>query len=319
MSVLYLREADVDQLLTMPLVIEAMDGAFRSLAAGRADNAPRERVRAEGIVLHSMSAALPDRRLVGWKQYTTTSQGARFHVGLYDQQTGRMVALIEADRLGQLRTGAVTGLAARHLAAPGTDRVGMFGCGWQAESQLAAIAAVVRLKQAFVYCRDFDRCTAFAARMASQLAMDVVACEEPEQAVEDLPLVVTATTSRTPVFNGRRLAEGALVCAVGSNWPQKAEVDETVLRRARMVICDSLACCRKEAGDLLQAEQAGAFAWDCARELAEVVTGAVGRRDPSDVILFKSVGMAVEDVAVGATLLDRARAEGVGEVLPIGS
>lgn len=317
MPILYLREADVDRLLTMPMAIDVMDAAFRSLAAGRAENVPRERVRAPGIVLHSMSAALPDRQVVGWKQYTTTAQGARFHVGLYDQHSGELVALIEANRLGQLRTGAVTGLAVRHLAAAGADQVGLFGCGWQAESQLAAVAAVRDLRRALVYCRDPLRREQFARKMAAQLQVDVVPCAQPYQAVDGLPLVVTATTSREAVFDGTRLADGALVCAVGSNWLQKTELDAEVFRRARLVVCDDVNCCRKEAGDLEFARQAGVFAWTDAKELADVVTGTTAREHETDLVVFKSVGMALEDVAMGGKLLDLARQHGAGIELAV--
>jgi ornithine cyclodeaminase/alanine dehydrogenase-like protein (mu-crystallin family) len=317
MSILYLRETDVDRLLTMACTIQVMDEAFRSLAAGKADNAPRERVRAPGIVLHSMSAALADRQLVGWKQYTTTAQGARFLVGLHDQDSGELTALIEANRLGQLRTGAVTGLAVRHLAAEDADQVGMFGCGWQAESQLAAVANVRSLRRAFVFSRDPQRRKQFAEKMAAQLNIDVVACDEPDQAVEDHPIVITATTSSEPVFDGTKLAAGAVVCAVGSNWLKKSELDAEVFRRARLVVCDNVACCRKEAGDLDRAQQAGVFAWDDAKELADVVTGKTARDNDQDIIVFKSVGMALEDVAIGGKLLELAQQHGVGSVLEI--
>jgi alanine dehydrogenase len=270
-------------------------------------------------VLHSMSAALADRQLVGWKQYTTTAQGARFHVGLYDQHSGDLVALIEADRLGQMRTGAVTGLAARHLSAPGADQVGIFGCGWQAESQLAAVAAARDLRRILVYCRDSQRREEFAADMTTRLGINVVACSEPDQAVDGMPLVITATTSRVPVIDGRQVADGALVCAVGSNWLQKSELDAEVFRRAKLVVCDDVACCRKEAGDLAQAEQAGVFAWEDAQELANVVTGKTARSGERDIIVFKSVGMALEDVAIGGKLLELARQQGVGCELPVGS
>jgi len=323
MSLLYLREADVARLLTMPTVIDVVDAAFRSLAAGNAENAPRERVRAPGIALHSMSAALSDRPWVGWKQYTTTANGARFHVGLYDQTSGELVALIEADRLGQLRTGAVTGIAVRYLSPEDIDQVGLFGCGWQAESQLAGVAAVRKLRRAMVYCRDRQRRETFAAKMSTQLGIDVQACDVPELAVDDLPLVITATTSRAPVFDGRRLADGAMVCAVGSNWLEKSELDADVFRRAGLVVCDSVACCRKEAGELAMAAEAGLFAWPDARELADVVTGhgAMGHhrgRAGGDVVVFKSVGMAIEDVAIGGTLVELARQQGVGDPLPVG-
>ena len=172
MPVLHLCEADVERLLDMPTTIEVVDEAFRQLDAGRAHNVPRQRARGKGIVLHSMSAAADYLSLVGWKQYTTTSSGAKFHVGLYEQSTGDLIALIAADRLGQMRTGAVTGIAARLLANPHAEQVGLFGSGWQAESQLEAVATTCAIKRAFVYSRDAQRRSSFAAKMAEQLGID---------------------------------------------------------------------------------------------------------------------------------------------------
>jgi ornithine cyclodeaminase/alanine dehydrogenase-like protein (mu-crystallin family) len=237
---------------------------------------------------------------------------------LYEQSTGSLVALIETDRMGQMRTGAVTGIAARLLANPGTDEVGLIGCGWQAESQLAAVATTCPIRRACVYSRDEDRRRTFAAKMTGELGIKVVAVAEPRRAVESLPIVITATTSRWPVFDGDWLSAGSLVCAVGSNWKQKAEIDATTARRAAVVICDSVECCRHEAGDFETAIAAGDFAWESARELSDVLVGTTaGRRDADDIILFKSVGMAIEDVAVGAKLVELARQRGIGSLLPI--
>lgn len=318
MPVLHLSEANVEQLLDMPTTIDAVDEAIRQLAAGRAHNVPRHRARGKGIVLHSMSAAADYLGLVGWKQYTTTSSGAKFHVGLHDQSTGSLVALIDADRLGQMRTGAVTGIAARLLANLNADAVGLFGSGWQAESQLAAVATTCPINRAYVYSRDEDRRRSFAAKMAGQLGIKVVAVSDACRAVESLPIVITATTSRVPVFDGEWLSPGTLVCAVGSNWKQKAEIDATTVRRSTLVVCDSVECCQHEAGDFNEAIEAGQFSWESARDLCELLIGnAAGRRAPDDVILFKSVGMAIEDVAVGAKLIELAREQGIGSMLPI--
>ncbi len=240
MPVLHLTEADVEQLLDMRTTIEVVEEAFRQLAAGQAHNVPRQRARGKGIVLHSMSAAADYLGLVGWKQYTTTSSGAKFHVGLYEQSSGSLVALIEADRLGQMRTGAVTGVAARLLANADADAVGLFGSGWQAESQLAAVAATCPIKRAYVYSRDADHRSAFAEKMTTRLEIEVIAVDEPRRAVESLPIVITATTSRAPVFDGEWLSVGTLVCTVGSNWKQKAEIDATTVRRSALVVCDSV-------------------------------------------------------------------------------
>ncbi len=316
MSVLYLTEADVERLVDMRAAIEVVTEAFRRLAAAEADNVPRARAQAPGIVLHTMSAAAGYLGFVGWKAYTTTRQGAQFHLGLYSQESGRLIALVEANRLGQLRTGATTAVAASWMASADAHEIGVFGTGFQAMGQLAALSAVRNLKQAFVYGRNADRRAAFASRMSEELKLEVIPVDRPEEAAADLPIVVTATTSRAPVFDGNWLSEGALVCAVGSNWPNRAEVDATTVRRADNIVCDSVECCRREAGDFADALERGLFDWARAVNLADVVAGrAVGRKTADSIALFKSVGMAIEDVALGGLLLDRAAADGAGTIL----
>ncbi len=316
MAALYLTEADVEGLLSIDLAIEVCEEAFRRLAAGEAENIPRSRVRASGTILHCMSAAASYLGLVGWKSYTTTRQGARFHVGLYDL-SGSLVALIEADRLGQLRTGATTGVAVEYMADPEATEVGLFGAGWQAQSQLAAAAAARPIKVAYVYSRTEKTRNDFAQLMSSRLAIEVRPVDRPQEAAEELPIVITATSSREPVFDGSWLAEGALVCAVGSNWLSRAEIDSNVVRRADNIVCDSIKACQTEAGDFVESLEKGIFDWSRAVELADIVTGrATGRNTRESIALFKSVGMALEDVALGAKLLELARQQGIGRELP---
>lgn len=318
MAMLYLIEADVAGLIDMTATIDVVEKSFQRLAGGEVANVPRQRAVGKGVVLHTMSAADDGLGCVGWKAYTTTKRGARFLVGLYESSTGRLAALIEADRLGQLRTGATTGVAVKHLAAESADRVGLFGTGTQARTQLAAIAAVRKLRQAVVYGRDETRRCEFAATMSAELNVDVVPAASPVEAVRDLPIVVTATTSRMPVFDGRDASPGTLVAAVGSNWLNKAEIDAGLVRRAARVVCDDVAACRHEAGDLHAAAEAGALDWSKAVPLADVVAGRVaGRTAPDEIAVFKSVGLAAEDVALAAEVVRRARDAGVGTMLPI--
>jgi alanine dehydrogenase len=318
MATLYLTERDVRELLDMRTAIDTVEDAFRQMAGKRAVNVPRVRAKAAGIVLHTMSAAAEYLGLVGWKCYTTTRGGARFHVGLYDSASGELVALIEADRLGQLRTGATTGVAVEWMADMSATEMGLFGTGHQAETQLEAVAQVRQLKTAFIYSRNAARRAEFAARMAERIGCAVVPVDRPQEAAEDLPIVVTATTASEPVFNGNDLAEGALVCAVGSNWPQKAEIDADVIRRADNIVCDSVEACQIEAGDFRDALERGIFSWAKAVELADVVNGReVGRSKADSVVLFKSVGLAIEDVAIGGKLLESARANRIGRELEI--
>ncbi len=315
---LFLTEDEVAQLLDMPTAISLVEEAFRQLAAGRAHNTPRVRAKGDGVVLHALSAAADYLGVVGGKQYVTTRQGARFYVTLYDAKSGEMLALIEADRLGQMRTGAATGVAARHLA-PQAEAAGIFGSGWQAESQLAALAAACPLRRAVVYSRSEERRRAFAEKMSRELGVEVVPVERPDQVVQDAAIVVTATTSQTPVFYGDNLAPGTLVCAVGSNWLHKAEIDLATIQRAVAVVCDSIECCQLEAGDLVQAVDTRAFDWSKSVELADVVVHrATIRQSREDILVFKSVGMAIEDVAVAVHVLRQARQRNLGRELPFG-
>ena len=149
MPALYLTEDDVRDVVDMETAIDAVEEAFRRLADGTANNVPRRRAFAPGIVLHSMSAAAEYLGLVGWKNYTTCSSGARFHVAIYDAETGEMTALIEADYLGQMRTGAASGVATSYMARPDAKTVGLFGTGKQARTQLKAVCSVRRIERVF--------------------------------------------------------------------------------------------------------------------------------------------------------------------------
>jgi alanine dehydrogenase len=318
MSAIYLTEADVTALIDMPQSITIVEEAFRHLAAHEAENVPRVRARAPGIILHSMIASAGYLGYVGWKCYTTTRSAARFHVGLYDQATGALVALIEADQLGRLRTGATTGVALRSMATTDAHEIGLFGVGRQAETQLAAAAAVLPLRRVFVYSRSEERRALFAEKMQALLNLEVLAVDRPQEAAEDLPIVITATSSSTPVFDGGTLAEGTVVCAVGANALSRAEIDATTVRRADTIVCDSVAACRHEAGDFADALEKGIFDWSRAVDLADVVVGrAVGRTRNGGVAIFKSVGLAIEDVAMATRLVQLAKEQGRGVMLPI--
>jgi ornithine cyclodeaminase/alanine dehydrogenase-like protein (mu-crystallin family) len=318
MAVLYLTEADVEQLIDFPAATTAVSDAFLQLAAAKAENVPRVRAAVDGAVLHTMSAAASYLGLAAWKAYFTTRQGAQFHLGLYEQQSGQMIALMQADKLGQIRTGATTAVAVDLLARRDVHELGLFGAGWQAQGQLTAIAAVRKLKRAFVYSPSERRRAGFAARMAALLNLEVIPVDRPQEAVADLPLVVTATTSAKPVFDGHWLMPGALVCAIGSNWLRKAEIDAETIRRADRVVCDSIECCQREAGDFVDALERGIFDWPRATELTDVVAGrAIGVREEEMTILFKSVGMAIEDLAVAALVVEQARARRLGRELEL--
>jgi alanine dehydrogenase len=319
MSILYLTEEDVGQLLDMRTTIEVVEEMFRQWADGKAMNVPRVRAKAPGVVLHSMCAAAEYLGLVGWKNYTTTKIGAQFLVGLCDAESGELEALIEADRLGQMRTAAATAVAVEWMADMEATEMGLFGTGKQARTQLEAVCIARPIKHCYVYSRSEERRQQFAAEMSESLGVEISPVDRPQEAVQDLPIVVTATTSAVPVFDGNDLSEGACVCAVGSNWLRKAEIDACTVRRADNIVCDSVEACQHEAGDFQEALEKGAFDWSRAVNLAEVVAGrAVARSNRQSVTLFKSVGLAIEDVAVGGRLIAEARAKQYGRWMSTG-
>lgn len=318
MTCRFYREQDVAALIDMATTIEVVEESFRQLGTGGAENVPRQRARAPGFVLHGMHASAEYLGTAGWKMYSTVRTGAKFHVGIYDIESGQMIALIKADLLGQMRTAASSAVGARYLAKKPITQLGLFGSGWQAEGQLTAMATEFPLTQAFVYSRDEAKRQQFAERMSDQLQIEVVPVHDPRQAVEDLPLVVTATTSKHPVFDGNLLAEGALICAMGCNWAHKREIDVVSVRRADNWVCDSIEACRGEAGDFLLAEEEGYFDWSKGVSLSDVIAGkSIGRNNQDSIVIYKTVGLAVQDVALGTKFLQlAANNPGIGMDLP---
>jgi ornithine cyclodeaminase/alanine dehydrogenase-like protein (mu-crystallin family) len=255
---------------------------------------------------------------MGLKAYATVRGGTKFVVLLFSAETGALLAVIEADRLGQMRTGAASGVATKHLARPDADRVGCYGTGWQARSQLEAVCAVRRVREIRVYGRDAERRARFAEDMAPALGVSVVPVDRPELAARDASILVTITSARTPVLEGAWIAPGAHVNAAGSNALQRAELDVAAVRRAGVVVTDSIEQARLECGDLVAALEQGAIRWDDVRELGEVVAGRhPGRTGADEVTLFESQGVAMEDVAVAVRLVARARERRVGTEIPI--
>jgi ornithine cyclodeaminase/alanine dehydrogenase-like protein (mu-crystallin family) len=309
-----LRETDVSRLATMEMALKTVEEAFRLQGERKVDNSPRRRCRLEHGLLHVMSASLPTRGFAGLKTYTSVEGRTRFHVLLYDAADGKLLAVVEADGLGRLRTGAASGVATRYMARADASRVGIIGTGSQARTQLEAVCAVRPVQAVTAYGRDMDRRAKFCREMSESLGIRVEAASEPEQAVRDVDIVITATTSKEPVVNGEWLAPGAHINAVGSNHLSRRELDDEAVRRSACVVVDSVEQSMLESGELASAVEAGAFFWEDARELGLVVVGEFpGREDDREITLFKSNGIALEDVALAGTIYQAAVKAGAGE------
>lgn len=311
---LFINEDQVGGLLSMEEALRAVEQAFSGLGKRQAVNIPRTRVRLPGHTLHVMSGGLPALNLTGLKAYTTTRSGAKFVVLLFREDTGEPLAAIEADRLGQMRTGAASGVATKYMAREDASSVGVIGTGWQARSQLAAVSGVRAVTSVKAFGRDRSRREAYCREMSEVLGVPVQPADTARACVEEVDVVITITSAAQPVLEGAWLAPGTHVNAAGSNALVRSEIDAETVRRARVVAVDSREQAKVECGDLLEPVEKGILHWDRVHELADVVAGHVpGRIEPADITLFESQGLAVEDVAVAAVIYERAKAEGVGQ------
>jgi ornithine cyclodeaminase/alanine dehydrogenase-like protein (mu-crystallin family) len=298
---MYLTESDVERLLHPADAVAAIEACFARMARGEVENRPRYRLGLEHGALAVMAAADRELGYAGAKVYAGFAEGARFAVLLFRTDRPELVAVIDADKLGQLRTGAASAVAAKHLARPGASTLGVIGCGSQAETQVACIrAALPGIERVVVYCRTQERLEEFCDRNGCEPGgshRDPAGCD----------VVVTVTGSPDPVLRGEWLTPGALVCGVGANDGRRRELDNVVLERASFVCCDSIENARLESADLTEPIAAGTLDWLEVHELQEVVAGeTAGRQADDDIVVFKSNGLAAWDVAAAAAVVARA-------------
>jgi ornithine cyclodeaminase/alanine dehydrogenase-like protein (mu-crystallin family) len=289
----YFTESDVQELLPVSEAIRLMRMAFEAMKNGRAQNQPRRRLILEsGSVLHSMAGAVGN--YFGTKFYSTNPRyGAHFYFFLYDSKTAQPLAMMEANYLGQIRTGAASGYATDLLANPKAATLAIIGSGFQARTQLDAIRAVRPIQNVRVWSRSEEKRRKFAEECS------VTAANSAEEAVRGADIVVTATNAKDPVLESDWISDGALVNAMGSNVATRRELPAGLLKRAALVAVDSLEQAKIEAGDLILADS-----WSNVVELQNLEP----HYDPNHVTIFKSIGLGIEDVAAGAFIYERALA-----------
>src|SRR5487761_1518941 len=311
---LLLREADVESLLTMALAIEAIEDAFRRLADGSAQFHSRQRLHLPGnAYLHYMAAADGIGGYMGMKIYTSARAGLRFLIPLFRAKTGELLALMEASYLGQMRTGAASGVATKLLARTDARTIGIIGTGFQARTQLDAVTAVRKIERIRAFGRDTERRERFAREMSEKLGVPVEAVASAEEAVRDADIVITSTTASKPVLEGRWLRAGMHINAIGANFPEKAELDAEAVNRADVIFADSREQSKLEAGDLFQAFEGDYSRWNDVKELSDLMAGRVaGRTSREQITLFKSNGIAIEDVVTAGRVYELAVAGGMG-------
>lgn len=307
---LFLNEDDVRSVLEPADAVQAIEGCFARMASGSIDIAPRRRLKLDEGRLADMAASDLELGYAGAKVYAGFGEGASFVVVLFAVDRPELVAVLEGDWLGRLRTGAASAVAAKHLARDGATTLGVIGCGDQAETQVACIrAAVPSIEQVVAYCRTERNLRRFCERVGGEAGES-----HRDAAAQDI--VVTITTSRDPVLRGEWLRDGTLVCAAGANNGSSRELDNVVLERASFVCCDWLQQARNESADLIEPVETGVLDWLEVHELHEVVGGELpGRQSGDDIVVFKSNGIAAWDIAAAAAAVERARERGVGTEL----
>ena len=312
---LFITEEQVKSLFTMPIAVEAVEEAFKARARGDAFNEPRRRLPTSSGAYNVMFATWRGHQIAGLKSYPGGAGGINFHVMLYDTSNNSLVAVIEANRMGQMRTGAASGVATKYMARDNSETVGIIGSGYQAETQLAAIAHVRNIKSVKVYSRSEENRNRYAAKMSNRSGIDVTAVSSGEEAA-DSDIVATITNSQEPVLLGEWLKPGTHINAAGNNSWLKREIDTRAIAMSDIVATDDVEQAKFECGELMRAAEVGRFSWDLAVPIHDIVGGKTsGRDDDEQVTLFESQGLALEDIAACERIVELAREKGVGTPL----
>lgn len=317
---IWISESDVTALMDMPAAIRALEAGLLAEARGAASNMMKTHVEFEAqgghATLHAIGAAFPDAGIVGTKTWAHTPGGASPLLILYDANTGGLNAIIEAFALGQLRTGAASGVATKWLAAEDAGELALIGTGKQSITQVAAIAAVRPLKRVRVFGRDAGRRSRAAARIREEIGVDVVETNSVADAVKDVPIVTCVTRAREPFLTAAMVARGAHVNAVGAITPGGAEITRDLVARCTHVVVDSPPQARRLSRELIDAYGTDEERWKRVRPLSAVVAERQPRTPAGDLTLFKSLGMGISDLSLGIEIYNVARAKGIGTPLP---
>jgi alanine dehydrogenase len=317
---LHINETEVRSVLTMAIALDAVEDSLRKQSRGEVVVQPRRRFELPNGFYHYMAAADYAGGFIAEKQYTYVAGKIRFLVLLYEIATGDLLALIEADYMGQQRTGAASGVATKFLARSDARVAAIIGTGGQARTQLEAVAGVRKLESARAYGRDVARREKFCSEMAQRLGIPVYSASSAAEAIGGAAIVCTATTAPQPVVTAADIAPGMHINAIGANHANKRELDEAAVNRADVIAVDSIEQSEQEAGDLIMAFGKDASRWSSVKKLADIVDGKIlGRSNDEQVTIFKSNGIASWDLAVAVKVLSLAREKGLGRSLPLWS
>jgi alanine dehydrogenase len=314
-----LDEPCIRGLIGMPDALAAVEEVFRAQGNGQVYNVPRVRAPVKGGTVRITAAVLSYRGYYGVKISSTAvfgSNAGRMFC-LYKEETGELCAIVQVFAMGALRTGAASGVATKYMANPEADTLGVVGSGRQARTQVEAICAVRPIRRVKVYSPTPAHREQFCRDIAEQLKVEATPVGSPELAVRESAIVVTATTAEAPVVRGCWLAPGAHINAIGANYEHRRELDRDAVLAAATIAADDVEQVRYESTDLAIAVKHGTLSWERVVSLGDIVAGKMEARQlRTDITLFKSLGVAIEDVALAARAYEKALAQGVGQPVP---
>jgi ornithine cyclodeaminase/alanine dehydrogenase-like protein (mu-crystallin family) len=316
---IFLDEKTVLRLVGMKDALDATEEVFREAGRGRVTNVPRVRVPLNDGTLRITAAVLNYRGYYGVKVSSTTVFGhtAGRVFCLYKEEGGELCAIVQVFAMGALRTGAASGVATRYLSREDSRVLGVIGSGRQARTQVEAIANVRDLRELRVFSRSAEKREAFCRDIATRLGIASRPVDTPQDAVTGCDIVVTSTTATAPVLHGQWLSPGTHVNAIGANYEHRRELDSEAVARAAFIATDDKEQVQYESTDLAAPVKEGRLTWDKVHPLGDVVAGVVkGRTSGDDITLFKSLGVAIEDVALAIRAYEKAFIEGIGVPLP---
>jgi len=313
---LWITEAEVVRLMDMKGAIAALEQALAWEAQGKAENMVKTHALWGGHhTLHAIGAVFPEAGFVGTKTWAHANGAAPLLI-LFDSHNGSLKAIIEAFALGQLRTGGISGLATKYLAAEGACDMALIGTGKQAMTQLAAVAAVRPLKRVRAFSRNEARRAEFVARARKVLALDVEEAPSVARAVQGAAIVTLVTRAVAPVLHADMVAAGTHVNAVGAISPERIEFEPALLKRCTAVVADSVPQVRQLSRELMDYYGDDEAKWRAVLPLSSVIAAGSGHPAGGDLTLFKAMGMGISDLALGIEILRRASAQQLGREIP---
>ncbi len=312
-SPIYLAEDDVRRLVTVKDALAALEDCFAHWGDVGTTNIDRRRARIGGANFNLMGAAYGHKNVYGLKSYFAGPGGARYQVLLNSAEDGRLLAIIEADLFGAIRTGAASGLASKYMSRADAESLAVIGAGKQAVHQVAAIVAVRPIKAISIYSRTPERREAFARAVEAQFAIPTTIAADAAGCVAGADIVVTITKSSEPVVKGAWLSTGVHVNAAGANAANRRELDGEAVLKSEVLVTDARSQAQAEAAEFRDLAAAGRLDWNNVQELGDVVGGRIpGRRTDRQITVFKSLGIALEDVAFAELAYRHALAAGIG-------